>query len=385
MKPKFIILLFLIAVIVPFLYSNWGLTESSEARYAEIGREMYRSGDYLHPTLLGIGHYHKPPVTYYLTALGYSIAGVNEYGARLFLQVSLLFQLLLVYLIADLLYKDKKISLAATLIYFSFPIVQIAAKNLTTDAYLTTFIFASIYFFIRYRQKDRSAFLLLFYLFSGFAFLTKGPVAVLPQFIFAVIYLRTNKLKFRFGSVQIFGLIFFLLISASWFIVLLVQDHDFLNYFVEYQLVKRVSGNTFNRSKPFWYYFLFMPAVGLPAFLYFFDKVVSFFKKQFPAERRADILLLLPFLIMFLVFSFSFFQACIVRVAIVSLCCVDLCKIHGGFQSCEAEGISAYRPWFWPVSFFRTHHRLLCSIGILSAHTSGCWDISISYHRAADR
>ena len=37
-----------------------GFMESSEARYAAIGYEMFSSGDYLHPYLLGIYHFHKP-------------------------------------------------------------------------------------------------------------------------------------------------------------------------------------------------------------------------------------------------------------------------------------------------------------------------------------
>jgi len=81
---------------IPALTGTWGLTETSEARYAQISKEMFTSGDYLHPTLLGIQHYHKPPVTYYITSLGYSIFGANETGARFFLAIALLIQLLFI-------------------------------------------------------------------------------------------------------------------------------------------------------------------------------------------------------------------------------------------------------------------------------------------------
>jgi 4-amino-4-deoxy-L-arabinose transferase-like glycosyltransferase len=50
--------------------SWWGVIETSEARYAEIANEMFYSSDYLHPSLLNIYHYHKPPLTYWITITG---------------------------------------------------------------------------------------------------------------------------------------------------------------------------------------------------------------------------------------------------------------------------------------------------------------------------
>ena len=129
MKSKNIIdryyLLFLCIVWIVLIVGlgNYGLAETSEARYAEISREMFLSGDYLNPKLLGIFHFHKPPITYYITTLGYRIFGVNEFGARFFLQIAIVIQLVLVYRLANLLYKDKRIAFMAGLIYFSFPIV----------------------------------------------------------------------------------------------------------------------------------------------------------------------------------------------------------------------------------------------------------------------
>jgi 4-amino-4-deoxy-L-arabinose transferase len=60
---------------------SYGLVEQSDARYAEIAREMRNSGDYLVPTLLGIKHFHKPPLIYWLTIPGYALLGQSEWGA----------------------------------------------------------------------------------------------------------------------------------------------------------------------------------------------------------------------------------------------------------------------------------------------------------------
>ena len=94
---------------------SWGLIETSEARYAEMGREMYLSGDVLHPTILGVRHYHKPPLTYAITAFAYQLFGVSTWSARIFLQIGLWLQLLLVYRIGRLLLPERRTALCAIL------------------------------------------------------------------------------------------------------------------------------------------------------------------------------------------------------------------------------------------------------------------------------
>ena len=85
MKNKLYILLGITFIGLTFLLGSWGLTESSEGRYATIAKEMLVNNDFINPTLLGIKHLHKPPATYYITALGYEIFGINEFGTRFFI------------------------------------------------------------------------------------------------------------------------------------------------------------------------------------------------------------------------------------------------------------------------------------------------------------
>ena len=106
MTKKFYVVLILLFALLTLGLGSWGLTESSEARYAEIGREMAMSNDFIHPSLLGIGHYHKPPITYAITAIGYKVFGFNEFGARFFMSLALILQLLLIFKIGRLWFKD---------------------------------------------------------------------------------------------------------------------------------------------------------------------------------------------------------------------------------------------------------------------------------------
>jgi 4-amino-4-deoxy-L-arabinose transferase len=225
---------------------------------------MHNTGDYLNPNLLQVHHYHKPPLTYQITALGYKIFGVNAFGARFFLQLAVVFQLLLINALTFALFENKRTSILATVIYFSFPIVLISSRNLTTDAFLATFALWSIYAWVKYRKSGKFSFLYIFTLSLALGMLTKGPVIFIIPAIFILFYNQFEKSKNNFGIHHLLAWLLFLAISFSWFIYLITQNQDFLDYFLGRQTVDRFSVNAFNRTEPFWYFLVFAPFMGLP-------------------------------------------------------------------------------------------------------------------------
>jgi len=263
---------------------SWGLTESSEARYAEISREMLLSKDYLHPTLLGIKHYHKPPITYYMTTLGYRIFGINEFGARFFLSVALLIQLILVYKIGNLLFRDKKAAVASAIIYLSMPLVLVSTRNLTTDAYLTLFMIWAVFFILNYWKKGKIRDLYWFYIMVGIGVLTKGPAMLLPIGLFFFTWKIFKKAPIKITRHSFLAGSLALLISSSWFVAVMMQDPKVLQYFINEQIIHRATGaGDMHRSKPFWYYFLFAPLVGFPWFPFIMG---MFYKNKFRLSEK---------------------------------------------------------------------------------------------------
>ena len=69
-------------VAFPFL-GSFGLLEPDEGRFAQIGREMMATGDYLVPRLNGIEQFYKPALVYWVNAVSYRVLGVSEWTARL--------------------------------------------------------------------------------------------------------------------------------------------------------------------------------------------------------------------------------------------------------------------------------------------------------------
>ncbi|WP_169513201.1 ArnT family glycosyltransferase [Hymenobacter aerophilus] len=252
---------------------SWGPLESSEARYAEIGREMLTGGDWLHPRLLGIQHFHKPPLTYWATAAGLGLFGLNTVGVRLLPVLAVLAQVGLMYALGLLLFgQDRARALAAAVIYGSLPVVLISALNVTTDVYLATLELAAAYGILRYYHGGGVRWLYLFWLGLGLAFLTKGPVGfVLPLMAVAGAYFRlpaaerTGLARRPFTVHHALGLALFVVVGLSWYGYLVAENPAFVRYFLYEHTVERfANAATFNRSKPWWFYVVLAPATSLP-------------------------------------------------------------------------------------------------------------------------
>ena len=83
-----IILLAIITILAVRLATlgTLAVTDNTEARHAEIGWHMFRSGDWVTPTFYLRGRLEpfsgKPPLSFWMTAASYQVFGVSEWAAR---------------------------------------------------------------------------------------------------------------------------------------------------------------------------------------------------------------------------------------------------------------------------------------------------------------
>ncbi len=266
MRKELSLLLLAVFLCLIFRLGSWGVAETSEARYSDISRVMNDTGDLLHPVLLHVRHYHKPPLTYIITGFGYKLFGQNSFGTRFFLVIAFLIQIYCVYFIAIRLLKShERAPLLAAIIYTTIPLIFSAARILTTDTFLTTFVLCAILQWIVYKQDNNRIYLYLFAVFMALGFLTKGPLIllfVLPVMIsYSLVFKEQNK---KFSIHTILALALFLVVGLSWYVALIRENPEFLNYFLGTQTVDRIATDRFHRGKPIWYFIAFAPLVSLP-------------------------------------------------------------------------------------------------------------------------
>lgn len=297
----------LLALSMVMTAGSWGVLETSEARYAEISREMIRSGDWLHPTLLDIYHYHKPPVTYWLTASAYWVLGVNPFAARFFLVAAYCIQVLLIFKIAQQLFKNEGACYGASLVYATSPLVLISVRGLTTDAYLNTFVMLSLYAWVRFLKSRDVRFIYGMAVAMGLGFMTKGPVSfIIP--VLAMVGLRNVYLVPKINKAQtILAISIFICVGFAWFIFLTTEDARLADYFFFRHFVDRLAHAEVFARKEAWYYYLpLIPVLFLPWITLFIAGLFRIRLKPTEGDQKiARILAVWLFLFPLIIFSIS--------------------------------------------------------------------------------
>lgn len=292
-KQLFWLVLTVFTLLLFYRLGAWGVLETSEARYAEMSWEMAQTGDLIHPTFLQLRHYHKPPLTYAITAGAYRLFGPTPFASRVFLQVALLLQLWLMYRISHLLLKDAGRARLATLVYLSFPALLIAARSLTTDLYLLTFLLLGVWCWLRAERLSRPLlWILLAYFAWGLAALTKGAgVVILPAVLLPTYYLLYPPVSWpKLIGRHLLGALLFSVVGLSWYAALIYQDQELLNYFIVEQTIKRYTTDQWYRAQPWWFYLATVSATALPWFWLVVGRLPQILQKK--RDRLVTIFLL---------------------------------------------------------------------------------------------
>jgi 4-amino-4-deoxy-L-arabinose transferase len=233
-----------------------GLLEPTETRYAEIAREMRAGGDWLHPRLNGIAHFHKPPLAYWATAAGMSVAGENAWGARLPAALASLAALGFTVLAArrrfGALLGDATLAgwvVASTLLFHA------AGRAVASDPYLLACVAG-------WWALAPSAWGLAV---LGLGFMAKGPVVFVPTLLpvlVAAALARDRAALARLGPAR--GWWVFAAVALPWYLLLVARTPGLSSYLLVDQVWERFATTEHQRGGPSWYFLAVLVAGALP-------------------------------------------------------------------------------------------------------------------------
>lgn len=275
------------------------IIETTEARYAEIAREMIASGNYLEPRLNGILHFHKPPLPYWMVAAGFGLFGQNNFGARFFGVVFACLALLYLHRMARVLLRDDRKALHAALVFGTSLLFLVVARVASTEIYLVSFTVASqFYLFRRVYGERRATDAPLLGFFLGLGFLTKGHILfafTLLPYLAAKIFDRAHRSLFRPAEI-VAGTFVFLAVALPWYLLVAAKNPGLLPYFLQVHTVERIATDRFHRYQPFWYFLYVLAGTFVPYVLFLVRGMASFRRLAAPMQTVL-VYIVLPFLV----------------------------------------------------------------------------------------
>lgn len=305
-KVEEITLFFIIYFAFLFLFF-WKapLYPPDEPKYTFAALKMLETGDYITPYFNCEDRLEKPIFTYWLLAISYKLFGVTDWSARLpFVLISLAL-LFILYKVAK-----KEVKGAATyvaLLFFCTNLqIFVYSKAIVPENPLLFFNTLTTFLFYYGLKEERISLINYGYVSAGFAFLTKGPLALiipmginLPFFFFKKGF--KAKLK-RFLSP--IGILFFIILSLVWYgPIIYIHRWDFINEFFILHNIKRFSGSANMHIYPFYYYLLIL-LISLYFWLPYLKNFIYYLVKT-PKKTDFEKFLLWWVVFVFLFFSFS--------------------------------------------------------------------------------
>lgn len=211
------------------------MTDTTEARYAEIARKMLETGNWITPQYdYGVPFWGKPPLHTWASGLGMKLFGVGHFGARFPILLFAIGVLSVVYVfVRRFLGGDLGLIcvavLASSVLFFG------ASAFVMTDMVLvfgTTLSMCGFFVAVTGQPRGR-AWENAFFVGLAIGLLAKGPVALvltgLPIFLWLLVGGRWHKLRrIRWGR----GSLLLALLSLPWYAAAEFNTPGFLQYFI---------------------------------------------------------------------------------------------------------------------------------------------------------
>ncbi len=247
------------------------LGKDQEKRLAWDMLQVGTRRDWLIPRLQGQPHLTKPPFTYWITAMGMMLFGINEWGARFFVGLAFFGIIICTVGLARTWGRNDKEARAAGLIFGTSVLPFVAGHLLTTDIFLAFWETLGVLACWRVWRDETKAFhwRWLFWFAFGMAFLTKGPPGWLPLAVIAVFFWLRRKNWTLPGKIWSWpGLALMLIVALSWFVAISMRQPSLFMHFIKYEFLERVASTVHRRNNPVWIYIPVMliglfPWVGL--------------------------------------------------------------------------------------------------------------------------
>lgn len=210
------------------------LMDTTEARYGGIAKRMAEMNDWITPWFdIGVPFWGKPPLSFWMSALGIKLFGLNEFAVRVPHFIMALFVVIICYDWAkrSLINPFYVLAILTTSLLF-----MVSSGAVMTDMALclgSTLSFRGFWLALYGAESDKKREQWLFFIGLSLMLLAKGPIGwilvLLPISLWAI-YCGAIKATWQ-GLPWIKGFILAIVVAMPWYLIAEQHTPGFLNYF----------------------------------------------------------------------------------------------------------------------------------------------------------
>ncbi len=224
-KAWTLLLLLFLAVHFAALFSP-ALLDDADATHAQAAAHIARTGDWVTLYVNGIRYLEKPPLPYWLAAIGYHLFGYDVFATHLPMTLAVLGNAILAWVWARRAWGDRAAFYAALMMLTAVG-VFLFTRIFIPESILSFLVALALWAFLTSLEDRKPNRMYLAYGSLGLALLAKGLIA--PVFFGAavVFYLLITGdwrrwREFRLGT----GILLFLAIGAPWHVLAALRNPD---------------------------------------------------------------------------------------------------------------------------------------------------------------
>ncbi|MCX5696951.1 MAG: glycosyltransferase family 39 protein [Candidatus Omnitrophica bacterium] len=283
------------------------LTNPDEVFYGQTAKEMISHHSWMTPYLFDKPQFEKPILLYWFLRLAYGIFGISSFAARFFPALFAAAGVLSTYLLAALFFGDRKKAFLAGLILASGGLYIGLARTVFTDLIFSIFILLALHsFLLAYldRRKEGAG-ILLFFIFSSLAVLTKGPLGLLiPLFIILLFLFFKREFKFLFTPYFFWGAVIFIITTFPWYVFMIRRfGGAFTHEFFYNDHIRRILEAEHTSNDTWYFYPLSMFGCMFPWSLFVLAGAVHLFRRVRSGSTPVYLFLACWIGVVFLVFQ----------------------------------------------------------------------------------
>ncbi|HEY0081003.1 MAG TPA: glycosyltransferase family 39 protein [Pyrinomonadaceae bacterium] len=265
-----------------------------EAIYAQVSKEIVRSGDWLTLRWEYQPWFEKPPLFMWTTALFYRLFGVSEFWARVPSALSGIGLIGVTYLIGNYTYGSKRVGLLAAVILSTCYHFLSFSRFGTMDVMLTLFTYLALYGYLRLNHENQKWWYLV-WSSCALALMVKGAGGIIAPAAITLALAFDKRFSAAIGSRHFWqGVLLAFLLAAPWHILMYVwYGQAFINEYLGYHVIARSMKALEGHPSGYFYYIGKLVDGFFPWCLPVPFAVVSIIRRNLKAQARSWVLLLL--------------------------------------------------------------------------------------------